>query len=239
MIIIKYGGSILNPDGHYSQEAIDRLATLLKAHPDELFCLIIGGGKVCRRLQDASEAILADVLPSGQMSNARDEIGIATTKINARYLLERLRPLFGEQLCPGLIVDPHARPPEGYRIYLATGSLPGHSTDYDLMVLVESFNADRAIKISDFPVVLDVQASEFKRELLDQYAPLPEMSWSKMHELVGDEWRAGGHYPLDPSACAIGRKLAFKGFTLLIGQYSQLEAMVAGKPFTGTIVRGR
>lgn len=239
MIIIKYGGSILNPDGRYSQDAIDKLIHLLQENSGEIFCLIIGGGKVCRQLQDASEAILKDVLPESQMNNARDEIGIATTKINAKYLLEQLKPVFKDQVCPDLVVDPHARPKEGYKIYLATGALPGHSTDFDMMALVISFNADRAIKISDFPVVLDVKVTEFNKALIEQYVSLPKMTWGKMYELVGDEWFSGGDFPLDPAACAIGRKLAYKGFSLLIGQYVQLEKMVANKEFTGTVVKGR
>ncbi|MBN1275708.1 hypothetical protein JXA12_05465 [Candidatus Woesearchaeota archaeon] len=239
MIIIKYGGSILNPDGKYDQAAIDRLTTLIKQHPDEQFCFIIGGGKVCRQLQEAAEATFAPMLPADQLHNARDEIGIAVTKINARYVLEKLKPILKEQLCPQLIIDPHAKQPAGFRVYLATGALPGSSTDYDMMLLAKSFNADRAIKISDFPVVLDVQATAFDKELLSGYEPLPEMTWNKLHSLVGDDWRSGGNYPLDPAACRIGQELAYKGFTLLIGQYEQLEKMVAGQEFLGTVVHGR
>lgn len=239
MIIIKYGGSILNPDGRYSQDAIDKLVGLLQDNPDELFCFIIGGGKICRQLQDAAKQLLSPLLPDNQMNDALDEIGIASTKINAKYLLEKLSPIFGSQVCPQLLIDPHARPPSGFRIYLATGGVPGSSTDYDMMALVKVFNAEKAIKISDFPVVLDVKATQFDKEKIGSYLPLTEMTWGKMYELVGDDWLAGANYPLDPAACRIGRELAFKGFSLLIGQYSQLSQMVAGGSFAGTIVQGR
>ncbi|MFP4524594.1 MAG: hypothetical protein ACLFO2_04780 [Candidatus Woesearchaeota archaeon] len=239
MIVIKYGGSILNPDGKYDEQAIDHLAGLLARHPKEIFCLIIGGGKICRRLQEASMDILTGVIPEDQKLTASDEVGIAVTKINARYLLSRLKPRFGDDVCPEPLIDPHARPPTGYRIYLATGAKPGHSTDYDMMVLAESFDADKAIKLSDFPVVLDVPALKFDKEKVQEYQPLPEMSWGKMRELVGDKWVAGGNYPLDPAACQVGKSRAYKGFSLLIGQYSELDKMVAGKPFKGTVVHGR
>lgn len=238
MIIIKYGGSILNPDGYYDHAAIEKLTQLIKANPKEVFCFIIGGGKICRQLQDAADTYLQKILPKDQLPSARDEIGIATTKINAKYVLEQLKPHFPTTICPHLIIDPHTTPPIGYSIYLATGALPGSSTDYDMMVLAQSFNADRAIKISDFPIVLDAKATEFKKELLATYQPLPKMTWSKMHELVGDKWLPGGNYPLDPLACTIGRELATKGFLLLIGQYVELENMIIGKEFTGTIVQG-
>mgnify|MGYP006297111901 CR=1 FL=1 len=239
MIVIKYGGSILNPDGKYDEQAIDSLAGLLAHHPKEIFCLIIGGGKICRRIQESALDLLTGVIPEDQKLTASDEVGIAVTKINARYLLSRLQPRFGEDVCPEPVTDPHAKPPVGYRIYLATGAKPGHSTDYDMMALAESFDADRAIKISDFPVVLDVPALKFDKEKVSEYKPLPRMTWSKMRELVGDRWVAGGNYPLDPAACRLGKGRAFKGFTLLIGQYSELDKMVSGKDFKGTVVHGR
>ncbi|MBN2251667.1 MAG: hypothetical protein JW724_06310 [Candidatus Altiarchaeota archaeon] len=239
MIIIKYGGSIINPDGQYDDQAIRKLSSLLQANLKEQFCLVIGGGRVCRQLQDAAESILKDVLPSEQMNNARDEIGIATTKINAAYLLSRLKPLIGKELCPTLVIDPHAKPPGGYRVYLATGARPGHSTDYDTMALAKTFSADRAIKISDFETVLDVKPSAFDKERLGEYQPLPRMTWTELASLIGEEWHSGGSYPFDPAACKIGKELAFKGFSLSIGRYDQLDAMVAGKPFKGTLVQGR
>jgi len=44
MIIIKYGGSIINPDGKYSEGAIEKLISIIKDRPQESFCLVIGGG---------------------------------------------------------------------------------------------------------------------------------------------------------------------------------------------------
>ena len=35
MIIIKYGGSIVNPDGKYSDAAIDRLVSIIEENSDE------------------------------------------------------------------------------------------------------------------------------------------------------------------------------------------------------------
>ena len=89
MIIIKYGGSIINPDGKYSEGAIENLISTIKDRPQESFCLVIGGGKLCRFLQGANKPYLSAALPEEQMGFALDEIGIAVTKINARYLQKR------------------------------------------------------------------------------------------------------------------------------------------------------
>jgi uridylate kinase len=238
MIIIKYGGSILNPDGKYSEESVQKLIALLEAHPSDSFCLIIGGGKICRQVNDAATPLLKLILPEDQFPLALDELGIAVTKINARYLQSRLLERFPEEVAPELIMDPHNPPSHDYRISLATGFLPGHSTDYDTLILAKSLHAKKAIKISDFPQVLDVHPWEFSKAKLSTYRPFSKMSWREMVHLVGTEWQAGSNYPLDPSAAAVGLSLAPSGFTLLIGQYAELEKMVAGRSFVGTTVQG-
>ena len=189
-------------------------------------------------LQEASRSFLMEALPKEQIGFALDEIGIAVTKINARYLYKQLREVFGNKICPNLIINPRSVPPKGYRIYLATGAVPGSSTDYDTILLAESFSPDRVIKVSDFPVVLDVKALEFDKRKLAEYKSLPEITWEELLELVGTEWVEGGNYPLDPKAAALGSKLAEKAeFSLLIGQYEELESMIDNKEFTGTKVK--
>jgi uridylate kinase len=238
MIIIKYGGSILNPDGNYDQRAIDLLVKLIKKQADKQFCFIIGGGKICRHVQSASKSLLHPILPEPQLSPAMDEIGIAMTKINARYVQTILREELGEEkVCPHLVIDPSKPPIPGYQVYLATGTVPGHSTDHVMMSLAKTLEAKSAIKISDFPVVLNVKPHEFIKEHMGTYEKLPQMRWQQLRDLVG-EWVDGGNYPLDPDATSIGVELAGTGFFLLIGQYAQLEKMVAEEPFVGTRVEG-
>lgn len=239
MIVLKFGGSIVNPDGKYDDAALQRLGQLIQKNEVEQFCVIIGGGKVCRQLQQRSLDILKDVLPERLLKVASDEVGIAATKINAHYVIDKLKPIFGDEVCPHPIIELHSPPPKDYRVYVSCGVYPGHSTDLDMMVLARLFGANRAVKITDFPVVLDAKATDFDKENAGQYQPLFELSWSKLHELVGDVWVPGAHYPFDPIATQIGKQLAFKGFTLCIGQHEQLEAMVSSDDFKGSVVKGR
>ncbi|MBD3209630.1 hypothetical protein GF367_04415 [Candidatus Woesearchaeota archaeon] len=239
MIIVKYGGSILNPDGKYSKQAIGFLADLLRQHEDKQFCLVIGGGNICRHAQSVSKSLFEPVLPKDQLPVALDEVGIAVTKINARYLQTVLSERLGKgRVCSQLVTDPTQLPPPGYQVYLATGSLPGHSTDYDMMLLAKTLGAKSAIKISDFPVILDVRPQDFVKEKAKEYNPLPRTTWQRLQDLVGEEWVDGGNYPLDPEAVKVGCELSENNFFLLVGQYSQLPKMVAGEPFVGTRVEG-
>ncbi len=234
MIIVKYGGSIINPDGLYSDSAIDKLFSIVESRKDESFCFVIGGGKICRYVQDAAKPRLEKAVDKEDLDFALDEIGIAMTKINARHVQRALTEKLEDRVCPELIIDPHNTPKGNYKVFLATGGKPGHSTDYDMMVLAESLKADKVIKISDFPVVLDVKALEFDKEKISTYKPLPRMTWNKMLELVGTEWIAGGNYPLDPKAAVLGKRL---GVELYIGQYSELDRMISEQEFVGTIVK--
>ena len=87
----------------------------------------------------------------------------------------------------------------------------------------------------------DCPAHKFNKDDVHKYVDLPNTDFEKVIALVGTETVPGGDYPLDPKAAAKGLKLArdpdFGGFRMNIGRKDQLEKMLAGEPFYGTIVR--
>ncbi|MFP4118493.1 MAG: hypothetical protein ACLFTH_00370 [Candidatus Woesearchaeota archaeon] len=239
--VIAYGGSILIPGDEYDSRAIERLGDLARAHPDKRFIIIIGGGKLCRNVQAASEDSIGKVIPDSASRNlALDEIGIAVTKINARTVIEKLDIDLGPGVVyPEYIDDPETLPDTTRPIIIASGFRPGVTTDYCMMRFAELSGADSAIKISNFPVVLDVIPAEFDKELVGAYNKLERMTWPEMTALVGDEAVAGGNYPLDPPAAHLGKRLSEQtDFTLKIGGIKELESMIEGEDFYGTTVRG-
>lgn len=235
MIVIKYGGSIINPNKTYNKKAIQKVRDIIQTYPKQSFCFVIGGGKICRNAQSACTPHLTALLPKSQIKNALDEIGIATTKINANYILTYLKKQGVQDLCPDIIIN--NKPPKGYRIYIVAGYRPGHTTDVDVMEIAKHAKAMVAIKISNFPVVLDVKPHHFRKEDLASYEKLPFLTWQRLKDLVGDEYVAGGSYPLDPVATKMGYKLGKKCFELYIGQYQELDNMIKNKKFEGTIVK--
>lgn len=242
-IIIKYGGSFLIPDKGYSVEALEELKSLVDNFSDKQFVFIIGGGKLCRSVNEATSKLLDDALgdDEDQKRLARDELGIAVTKINGRCVLRWLTERLGSDIVYEDLVDyPQVAPQTDKRVIIATGYKPGVSTDYDMMLLAQAYGASSAFKISDFPVVLDANVHEFDKTKIDSYASLPQMTWKKMLELVGDTFLPGGNYPLDPPSALLGRQLSNTkpGFSLFIGQKEQLWNMLSGKEFIGTLVKG-
>lgn len=240
--VIKYGGSFVIPDKTYDESALEELSSLVKSHENKQFVFIIGGGKLCRNINDAVDDLLNYALAKDMdlKSIAFDELGIATTKINGRYVLRWLTKELGEEYVYQDIVDyPEVAPKTNKRVIIATGYKPGVSTDYDMMLLAKSYGASKAFKISNFPVVLDVKPEEFDKTKISTYTPLSSMTWNYMLNLVGKKFIAGGNYPLDPPSAILANEIVktIPDFTLYIGEKEQIEDMLSGNDFVGTIVK--
>ena len=85
MNIIKFGGSIVNPDGKYDNKVISEFIELVRSSNDS-FIFVVGGGKICRKVQDAAKPFLIEALNEDkEVGRANDWVGIATTNINGEY----------------------------------------------------------------------------------------------------------------------------------------------------------
>jgi len=241
MNIIKIGGSIINPDGKYDPKIINELISLVKNNKDK-FIFVIGGGKLCRRVQDASTLYLKEALGS-DLSYANDALGIAVTKINANYVLKEFQQKLGKEVHPEILEDPHTKITSKSRIFFIGGYVPGHSTDQDMMLLAKTFKAEKVIKISNFDIVKKINPLKFhqlseeeKKKALAQAKDVPEMTWKELKELVGTRWIPGLNTPFDPRAVESGYQLR-KKLTLYIGRMDQLLKMLKREKFRGTIIK--
>ena len=98
MNIIKFGGSIVNPDGKYDEKVIGEFIKLVKNSKDK-FIFVVGGGKLCRKIQWVAKKFLKEALKDEkQVEYANDWLGIATTKINAHYVLKKFEEKFGDEV---------------------------------------------------------------------------------------------------------------------------------------------
>lgn len=243
MIIVKLGGSLVNPDGKYDTKQIQQLITVVSKHTEK-FLFIIGGGKICRLAQDVAEPYFHTALPEEQWNNARDEIGIAVTKINALYILRAFAQQLGNEVHPDVLIDPTQKVVSKSRIFFAAGWKPGHSTDKDMMLLARTFRATKVYKISNFPFVKKMSPSVYakapeqqKKKLLETAENITQITWEELQRLVGKEWVGGMNTPFDPSAAKIGVELAGT-LVAYIGGLEQFFSSLAGKKFVGTVVKG-
>tara|TARA_Y100000310_G_scaffold342644_1_gene446749 strand:+ start:100 stop:825 length:726 start_codon:yes stop_codon:yes gene_type:complete len=240
MNIIKVGGSIINPDGEYDSKVIKELMDIVK-EIKEKFIFVIGGGKLCRKVQDTSKPFLEKALPTEEVGIARDYLGIATTKINASYVLNQFKDQLGDEVHPEIILDPTRKVESKARIFFTGGWKPGCSTDKDMVLLAETYKADKIIKITDVEYVKRINPVEYsklsyeeKGKILAKAEDIKEISWKEFKELLGTEWKPGLNTPFDPQAVAHGFEL---GVTLCFGRRTELLKMLKDEEFTGTVVR--
>lgn len=245
--IIKFGGSILNPDGKYDQKVIQEFIDLVKNNKEK-FIFVVGGGRLCRLIQSASRPYLKEALQSGlnpeqKISLANDELGIAVTKINARYLLEKFQEKLKSQVYPEIILDPTPKIKSSARIFFAGGWKPGCSTDKDMLLLAKAFHAKNIFKISDFPCVKKVKplsllnkSKEEKERILNKAGAITTINWSQLSDLVGKKWVPGLNTPFDPEAVKIGLRLR-KRLTLYLGKKEEFFRYFREGKFKGTIIK--
>ncbi len=240
MNIIKLGGSLVNPDGKYDDKLLSKLVKAIDNKQEYLF--VVGGGVICRQSQDATAKFFRKALPKSQLNHSRDEIGIAVTKINARYVLDKLKKKYGDIVFDEVLINPNLDYKSKARIYVAGGWRPGHSTDMDMMLFARKFKANHIYKISNFPYVKRFSPIEFaksknKNKLLKEAEDIKQISWKDLQNLVGYEWVPGLNTPFDSSAVKIGVKMR-KTLTAYIGPINEFFKSIKGKGFKGTVVQG-
>ncbi len=253
--IIKFGGSIVNPDGRYDDRVISQFIQLVKKSKDQ-FIFVVGGGKLCRFVQDSSRPFLNAAWNNDETAvrRANDWLGISVTKINSEYVLQRFQKVLGEQVYPETILDPIRRVKEDkkngktakakHRVFFTGGWKPGCSTDKDMMLLAKTFRAEKVFKISDFEIVKKIKPLELaklsgdeKVRALKAAPDVPQMNWKELVELVGNKWIPGLNTPFDPEAAALGYQMR-KRLIMYIGRKEEFPKMLTGKKFRGTVVRG-
>jgi uridylate kinase len=246
--IVKFGGSIVNPNGKYDNVVINHFIQLVKekiTKAQDKFIFVVGGGKLCRKIQEASKPFLQEALNEPEaVQRANDWLGISTTKINAEYVLKQFQKKLGKTVEPQLILDPTRKVKSNCKVFFTSGWVPGCSTDKDMMLLAKTFNASKVFKISDFEIVKKIKPLELAKALPEKkaeilaYAPeIKQMTWKELVNLVGTTWVPGLSTPFDPEAAALGYTLR-KKLTVYIGRKEQFPKMVRGERFRGTVVKG-
>src|SRR3989338_7210874 len=145
-IIISLGGSLIVPD-EIDVEFLKSFKNLIlsQVSKGKKFVIITGGGKVCRRYNDAVKKITT---PS---KNDLDWLGIATTRLNS----ELIRISFSDLAFDKIIMDPDLIPETDKPILLGAGWKPGNSSDMASIHAAISVGAKKVINLSNIDYVYD------------------------------------------------------------------------------------
>ncbi len=224
--VISLGGSIVAPreaDVSFLKQFRETVNTYLDEDRDRGLIFIVGGGGPARAYQRAYRELTENQAETEQ----QDWIGIAATRLNG----ELIRGLFLKRCPSPLVTNPHEVPVFSGAIMVAAGWKPGFSTDNDAVILAERFSADTVINLSNISQVYTADPKEDPEAV-----PLDRISWKEFRKLVGETWEPGKNVPFDPVATRRAAELHLTVITAAGRDIDNLNALLRGEPFTGTVI---
>lgn len=232
-VVVALGGSIVHPDGidiDFLKKFKKFIAPFLKN--GTRFVLVIGGGKLARRFQEAANKItkLAD--------EDKDWMGIHATRLNAHLL----RAIFREVADP-VIVDARTKVKKlKYPITIASGWRPGWSTDYVAIQIAADLGAGEAVIAGKPSHVFESDPAKYSERAggtasgLTAPKSFDQLSWREYRKLIPAKWTPGMGAPVDPVGAALGARKDIKAIIIDGRNLKNFAALLKGKEFQGTII---
>jgi uridylate kinase len=186
------------------------------------FVIVTGGGRLSRMYQEAA-AHVASVTDED-----KDWLGIHATRCNAHLL----RTIFADIADPVVIDERGKIEKLRHPVTVASGWRPGWSTDYIASVLAHDFRAGASVVAGKPSHVYDKDFTKHR-----DAKPFDELSWSAYRKLIPARWNPGFHSPVDPVAAKFSHKNGVDAIVLDGRDLKNLERLLAGREFVGTVIR--
>lgn len=196
---------------------------ILKFTKNKKFIIICGGGRTCRKYQEAA----------GKVTKLEHEdldwLGIHATRLNAHLM----RTIFRDYAYSRIIKNPDEKIDLDKPILIAAGYKPGSSTDYDAVLLAKNFGVKTLINLTDMNYVYDKDPDKYKNA-----KPFKRMRWKDYRKISGSVWNPGLSLPFDPVAAKEAQKSNLKVVIMNGRNIRNLENFLKGKGFEGTVIEG-
>ncbi len=221
-IIISLGGSLIVPDS-IDVDFLKKFKTLILAQValGKKFVIITGGGKICRKYQDALKQINT---PS---PDDLDWLGIYFTRLNAEFL----KILFGDLVEQEIILDPTLPAKFEKSIIVGGGWKPGWSTDYGAVLLAKQLGTKKVINLSNTDYVYDADPKINK-----DAKKIEKISWADYRKLIPAEWNPGLNSPFDPIASKMAEEASVEVAIMNGKPIDHLANYLNGENFLGTVI---
>ena len=221
IVVLSLGGSLIIPDS-YDIDFLKKFRSLVESYTKKgfKFIIICGGGRLARNIQEAASKIR-------NLGNEElDWLGIHATELNAQLV----KSLFRENAENFIVSNPKIRVKMAKRVLIASGWIPGWSTDYDAVLLAKNFGVKEVINMSNVDYVYDKDPRKFKNA-----KKIERIRWADYLKMTGTKWKAGMNVPFDPIAAKEARKSGIS--VSLIGKdLNNLKNLLDGKKFRGTLI---
>ncbi len=220
-LVISIGGSILQPDDE-DVSYIKSLTDIIKRNSkDRNLYLVIGGGKTARKYIGWGRNLGAD-------EATLDEIGIATSRLNARLLIIALKK--GVYPVPAKDFNEAISAGNHYPIITMGGTHPGHTTDAVAAMLAERLGSERLINATSVDGVYNADPN--KNENTKKYEKL---NYDKLIDIVSkSEGKAGPNVVFDPLAARIIKRANIETYILNGKDLEALENAIKDDEFIGS-----
>ncbi len=225
-VVISIGGSLIVPNGGIDTKFLIKLNRFIRkqlsAHPARQFFLVIGGGGTARHYRDAGKEVI------GKLTNEDlDWLGIHATRLNAHLV----RTIFHDIAHPQIIEHYDSIMKATQPVIVASGWMPGWSTDYDAVMLCEDYDIQTILNLSNITQVYTADPR------FDSTAkPIDTINWEAFRKLVGDTWKPGMNAPFDPIASKMAQKIGIKVVVMSGDDFENIKNYLLGRKFLGTVI---
>lgn len=222
IIVISLGGSLIVPDTIDTAFLKDfKKLILSNVEKGKKFVIITGGGKICRRYQEAAKEV------TSSSDYDLDLIGIASLKLNA----ELLRVVFGDQAHNEVVFNLNIGLSFEKPIIIGAAYKPGSSTDLGAILAAKSVGAKRVINLSNTDYVYDSDP-----KVNPDAKKIEKISWADYRALIPKVWNPGLSSPFDPIASELAEKENITVIAMNGRPIENLENCLDGKDFIGTTI---
>lgn len=216
MLIIKLGGSViqenlesLNPKIFEFIEKITKLDTKVT--------ITVGGGKITRLFQQP----LKD-------KNCRTIdihlVGIRAVLLQAEYV-KGLLPIEGRY---PYLIDSDEKHTDAvknigkYKYFVSGSWNPGHSSDYESVLLAKSFYSKKVLRITDVNYVYNKDPRTNPDAII-----IKKVSWDEYLDIIGNptEHIPGQSYPVDPLTARLAKENEIKFYLTSLDSFLKLETL--------------
>ena len=222
-IIISLGGSLIFPDA-IDTEFLNAFHKMMLGYIEKgyTFVFITGGGKICRRYNDALKS-LRDV-----ETTDLDWMGIANTRTNG--MLVKL--LFKEHAYQDVILDPADAKGLTNPVIVGAGWKPGWSTDYDAIEMAMTTGAKKVINLSNIDYVYTADP-----KTNPDAVKIEKTTWAEYRKIIPTEWTSGINAPFDPIASKHADENGIEVAIMNGKNLANLANYIEGKEFLGTVIK--
>jgi uridylate kinase len=222
-VVVSLGGSVLIPGEEDADHLSDLSGLLREMAAEHRLLLVCGGGKVARYYITTGRGI-------GASERELDELGIMTTRINAKLVSLSLGDMAIDSI--PTTVEEAERTSADDRIVVMGGTVPGHTTDAVSAMLAEKVGAVRIVNGTSVDAAFTADP-----KLVKDAKRLHTITHAELNLLVSRGMHcAGPSHVFDPLGASIAARANIPIYIINGRNMEEMRAAIQGRKIKGTLV---